>query len=218
MVPPPPPHRPPSPNQHDLPCPLFVYRHDSFSLCFCPPLGVKHQLTYLLSPPPPFFSAASSLSLSLSLPLPFPLSLSLPLSVALFLSSSVSLSLPVHPPPPPHVSLSVSPSVCVCLFHSPPHPPPPRLPPPLLSLSRSPLTPPPPANAWFPRPGQDDWGATQKYFFVYYQWLRRPQEVLFFLSLFIISDREGHMFYDWSECVMSVLGTTKHSSCNDTWQ
>ena len=22
------------------------------------------------------------------------------------------------------------------------------------------------------------------------------------------------MFYDWSECVMSVLGTTKHSSCN----
>ena len=28
------------------------------------------------------------------------------------------------------------------------------------------------------------------------------------------------MFYDWSECVMSVLGTTKHSSCNciDTWQ
>ena len=29
------------------------------------------------------------------------------------------------------------------------------------------------------------------------------------------------MFYDWSECVMSVPGTTKHSSCNqciDTWQ
>ena len=29
------------------------------------------------------------------------------------------------------------------------------------------------------------------------------------------------MFYDWSECVMSVHGTTKHSSCNqciDTWQ
>ena len=27
--------------------------------------------------------------------------------------------------------------------------------------------------------------------------------------------------YDWSECVMSVLGTTKHSLCNqciDTWQ
>ena len=22
------------------------------------------------------------------------------------------------------------------------------------------------------------------------------------------------IFYDWSECVMSVLGTTKHSSCN----
>ena len=28
------------------------------------------------------------------------------------------------------------------------------------------------------------------------------------------------MFHDWSECVISVLGTTKHSSCNciDTWQ
>ena len=28
------------------------------------------------------------------------------------------------------------------------------------------------------------------------------------------------MFYDWSECVMSVLGITKHSSCNciDTCQ
>ena len=28
------------------------------------------------------------------------------------------------------------------------------------------------------------------------------------------------MFYDWSECVMSVLGTTEHSSCIciDTWQ
>ena len=29
------------------------------------------------------------------------------------------------------------------------------------------------------------------------------------------------MFYDWSEWVMSVLGTTKHSPCNqciDTWQ
>ena len=29
------------------------------------------------------------------------------------------------------------------------------------------------------------------------------------------------MFYDGSKCVMSVLGTTKHSSCNqciDTWQ
>ena len=28
------------------------------------------------------------------------------------------------------------------------------------------------------------------------------------------------IFYDWSECVMSVLGTTKHSLCNciDTWQ
>ena len=28
------------------------------------------------------------------------------------------------------------------------------------------------------------------------------------------------MFYNWSECVMSVLGTTKHSSCHciDTWQ
>ena len=29
------------------------------------------------------------------------------------------------------------------------------------------------------------------------------------------------MFYDWSECVISVLGTTEHSSCNhciDTWQ
>ena len=28
------------------------------------------------------------------------------------------------------------------------------------------------------------------------------------------------MFYDWSECVMSVLGTTKHSLCDciDTWQ
>ena len=28
------------------------------------------------------------------------------------------------------------------------------------------------------------------------------------------------MFYDWSECVMSVLGTTIHSSCSqciDTW-
>ena len=27
-------------------------------------------------------------------------------------------------------------------------------------------------------------------------------------------------FYDWSEYVMSVLGSTKHSSCNciDTWQ
>ena len=29
------------------------------------------------------------------------------------------------------------------------------------------------------------------------------------------------MSYDWSECVMSVLGTTKHSlskQCIDTWQ
>ena len=28
------------------------------------------------------------------------------------------------------------------------------------------------------------------------------------------------MFYDWSECVMNVLGTTKYSSCNcnDKWQ
>ena len=28
------------------------------------------------------------------------------------------------------------------------------------------------------------------------------------------------MFYDWSECVMSALGTTKDSSCSciDTWQ
>ena len=28
------------------------------------------------------------------------------------------------------------------------------------------------------------------------------------------------MFYDWSECVMSALGTTEHSLCNciDTWQ
>ena len=31
----------------------------------------------------------------------------------------------------------------------------------------------------------------------------------------------NYMFYDWSECVMSVLGTTKPSLCNqciDTWQ
>ena len=51
-------------------------------------------------------------------------------------------------------------------------------------------------------------------FSCFYLWMTFYQDV--YLLLFCNS-----MFYDWSECVMNVPGTTKHSSCNqcvDTWQ
>ena len=50
------------------------------------------------------------------------------------------------------------------------------------------------------------------YLLFIYEWL--------FTWMFICCCCNLMMFYDWSECTMSVLGTTKHSSCNciDTWQ
>ena len=47
--------------------------------------------------------------------------------------------------------------------------------------------------------------------------------VEFFMHLFISSSVCNYfnlLFYDWRECVMSVLDTTKHSLCSyiDTWQ
>ena len=46
-----------------------------------------------------------------------------------------------------------------------------------------------------------------------YLWIR------FYLDLFVCCCNLN-LFYDCSECVMSVLGTTKHSQCSciDTWQ
>ena len=48
-----------------------------------------------------------------------------------------------------------------------------------------------------------------------------PGCLFIFYFLFAVVVIKCFMFYDWSECVMSVLGTTKHYSCNqciDTWQ
>ena len=42
-----------------------------------------------------------------------------------------------------------------------------------------------------------------------------------FVCLFLFAVVVIKCFTNWSECVMSVLGTTKHSLCNqyiDTWE
>ena len=47
-----------------------------------------------------------------------------------------------------------------------------------------------------------------------------PGTGLLFNWMFVCCCCDLMMFYDWCECVMNVLGTTKHSlrNCNNTWQ
>ena len=46
------------------------------------------------------------------------------------------------------------------------------------------------------------------------------QDIFCTMRIKMVCSNRNLMFYDWSECLMSALGTTKHSSCNciDTWQ